>query len=334
MTDAVETMAWANTPPWHSLGTKVSNNLSPEQMCEAAGINWTVSKRPVFYKNAAGEYLPAEREFILARDSDDQFLSAVGTHWKPNQNIDAFGVFKKFVTAGKMKMETAGSLMNGKYVWGLAKLEANFAVGKSDEVKGYMLMSNPHVHGKSIIYKTTAVRVVCWNTLTMALGANLRGAAFGAKEDEGTFRVPHSQKFNSEAAEIAIGLATGLMDELKDASNLLAKKKAKPDKVEEYFGRLLNFDPAKAAHKKKDGVEIEAIKEPDMLKQFRAMLETGPGADLNTAKGTWWGATQAVTHTIDHRIGNSRDTALRAAWFGRKAGLKVDAFKLALEYAK
>lgn len=327
MTDAVESMAFANEVPWHGLGHKVSNNLSPEQMCEAAGINWTVSKRPVFYTNAAGEYLPAEREFILARDTDDQFLSAVGTHWKPNQNIEAIGVFKKFVTAGKMKMETAGSLVNGKYVWALAKMELGFTVGKSDDVLGYLLMSNPHVHGKSIIYKTTAVRVVCWNTLTMALGANLNGR-------EGAFRVPHSQKFDPAAAEIAVALATNTMDELKLASNHLAKKKAKPNKVEEYFGELLKFDPTKAVHKKKDGVEIDAIKEPDMLKQFRLMLETGPGADLVTAKGTWWGAVQSVTHVIDHRIGNNRDTALRAAWFGGKAQLKVEAYRKALEYAK
>ncbi len=327
MSENVETMAYANEVPWHGLGHKVTNALTPEEMCAAAQIDWTVSKRPAFYKNAAGEFLPTPNEFALVRDSDDKFLSAVGSSWKPNQNIDAISVFKKFVTAGKMKMETAGSLVDGKYVWALAKLGIDYTVGKDDEVTGYLLMSNPHVLGKSILYKTTAVRVVCWNTFSLALGANLKG-------NGAAFRVPHSQKFNVEAAEVAVALATNTMEELKLASNLLAKKKAKPDRVEQYWGELLQYDPKKAKKKTVKGEPTDENKEPDMLKQFRLALESGPGADLGTARGTWWGAFNSVTRVLDFEIGNKRDTALKAAWFGGKAALKVEAFQKALEYAK
>lgn len=320
----VDTMSFTGATPWHGLGFKVGNNLSPAQMLKAAKIDWTVSKRPMYFQKADGESEYIKGEFALVRDSDETFLSAVGSTWKPVQNDASIEFFKKFVVAGHMTMETAGSLQNGKYVWALAKIGADFTLGKEDEVKGYLLMSNPHVHGKSRLYQFTPIRVVCWNTLNFALGAGLKGNA-------GAFRMSHATEFNDDVkaqAEVALGLAKEQMAEFKVAATLLSKKKAKPEAVEEYFCEVLQFDP-KNAVKNKD----ESIREPKMLSLFRTALTHAPGQQMPTALGTWWGPINAVTNVVDFQIGRDRGASLRTAWMGQKSSLKRRAFDLAIKAA-
>lgn len=330
MTDAVEKMAYAGEVPWHGLGNAVSDKLSPAQMLKAAGLDWTVSKRPMFFAGPKGDtkMYPSSEDLALVRDSDNYHLSTVGTKYKPIQNADALDFFSKFTKAGKMNMETAGSLWHGRWVWGLARVGHDFALGKgskADEVRSYLLFASPHVHGKSAIIQYTSVRVVCWNTLSMALGAKMKGKG-------NPFRMPHSQEFNEhtrKAAEDALGLALEQSQEFKVVAELLAKKKAPAPKVEEYFAEILRFDPAKA-DKKKDG----EVKEPRMLPKFRHALEHAPGNALPSAQGTWWGALNAVTYVIDHETGTDRNTALRNAWLGHTANLKREALKVAIERAK
>lgn len=327
MTHAVETMAYAREVPWHGLGKKVKDNMSPQQMLKEAGIDWTVSKRPVFIEKGK-KHVEIKDRFALCRDTDDAFLSMVGTTYKPVQNEEAFEFFKKFVKAGHMTMDTAGSLWGGRYIWGLAKLGSNFKLGKDDQVTGNLLIMQPHIRGRAMIIQTTAIRVVCWNTLQMALGTNLKGESQG-----GSFRMPHSMRFDDsvkQQAELALGLAKGQMEEFHQAATLLAKKRAKEDAVEEFFCQVLKFDPKKAAKKKKGG----EIKEPRMLPKFQQALLQAPGQNLNSAKGTWWGALNAVTYVLDHEAGRDRSTALRNAWVGNNARMKRRALDLAIKHAK
>lgn len=321
MTDAVETMAYANEVPWHGLGNKVTNNLSPEQMLKSAQLDWTVSKQGLYFKKKDGSEEKIPDKYVLVRDSDQSPLTMVGSTYKPVQNDVAMEFFKKFVVAGKMKMETAGSLWNGRYIWGLARLGTDFTLGKSDDVQGYLLMCQPHVHGKAMVMQFTPIRVVCWNTLSFALGSNLKGKP-------GAFRMPHSQVFNDAVkskAEEALGLATGQMEEFQQAAALLCKKKVTEPKVEEYFCEVLKFD--------KKAAEKEGAREPLMLPKFRAALTHAPGQQMPTALGTWWGAVNAVSYVIDHQTGRERSTSLRNAWLGHTAGIKRDALSLALKRA-
>lgn len=332
MVAAVETMAYAGEVPWHGLGFKVSNDLTPAQMLKAAKLDWTVSKRPTFFQLKSGKHEPMKDKFALVRDSDERRLSNVGATYKPIQNEVAFDFFRKFVGAGHMKMETAGSLWDGRYVWALARLGADFSLGKKDEVRGYLLLSQPHVLGRAMVIQFTPIRVVCWNTLTYAIGEDLKGKA-------GAFRLPHATEFTDAVkarAEQALGLATKQMDEFKQAATLLTKKKAQPKAVEQYFCDVLKYDPktkqVTAKPLKKDEEE-KASREPRMLPWFRDALDKAPGADLPTAKGTWWGAVNAVTYVIDHEMGRDRSTSLRNAWLGHSAKIKRRAVDLALAEA-
>lgn len=324
MVDAVETMAYANEVPWHGLGVKVTNKLSPAEMLKVAGLNWQVSKQPMILANKPTIKVP--NKFALVRDTDDKVLSVVGSTYRPVQNDIAMDFFKKFVVAGHMTMETAGSLDGGRYIWGLARLGKDFSVGKNDEVRGYLLLPQPHVHGKAMVIQFTPIRVVCWNTLNMALGSNLKGGA-------GAFRMPHSMEFNDAvrtAAEVALKLASGQMDEFKQAAIMLSKKKAPEKAVEQYFCAVLKFDPKDNPRKaKKDGEQ----REPRMLPHFREALALAPGGQLGSAMGTWWGALNAVSYVIDHQTGRERETALRNAWLGHTAAIKRRALTLAIKAA-
>lgn len=330
MTAAVETMAYSGEVPWHGLGKPVNNDLTPAQMLKAAGLDWKVEKRPIYHKTKKG-YEEVAGRHALVRDKDDRVLTVTGNTYKPVQNDVSMDFFRKFVQAGHMNMETAGSLHGGQYIWALARLGKDFTLGKTDEVRGFLLLSQPHVLGKAMVIQFTPIRVVCWNTLCFALGSNLKGK--GAN----TFRMRHSVEFNDSVkkqAEVALGLASEQMDVFKACATMLTKKKAKPEKVEEFFCEVLQFDPKDLEKVKKNAKGNDAAtREPQMLPKFRDALEFSPGANLATAKGTWWGALNAVTRVIDHEIGRDRSAALRTAWMGNKANVKRTAVDLAVQYA-
>lgn len=316
----VDTMAHAGDVPWGKHGVKVTHNLSPEQMLKAAGLDWTVSKRLMF--NEWGDEVKGH--FLLTRDTDRAQLDIVGTKWKPVQNADSFDFFKKFATHGHMKMEHAGSLLGGRYVWALAHIDADFKLGKEDEVRSFVLLLSPHELGRAMVIQSLAMRTFCWNTLARLL----RG---------GAFRMPHSLVFDDRMkrnAEIALGVATEQISEFREAVTLLSKKKARTDEVIDYFGEVCEIDRGaydRANPKlKKDGTPIH----PKLLTKCEEALIHAPGAAVSPAKGTWWGALNAVTYVIDHDLGKNRDTALRTAWFGNKARVKRAALRVALERAK
>jgi len=331
MVAAIESMAYEKSQvPWHGLGVQVKSDLSPAQILKAAGLNWTVSKQKMVLQDKPKIVIPDK--FALCRDSDNAVLSVVGKVYRPVQNKDAMDFFKKFTEAGHMTMETAGALWDGRYIWGLARVGQDFKLGKDDEVRGFLLLSSPHVHGKAMVIQFTPIRVVCWNTLSMALGVDLKGKG-------SAFRMPHTQEFNDAMkvrAEEALGLAKEQMVEFREACEVLSKKKAKPDQVEEYFCEVVNFDPKATDVKKKKGKkkgDKDVVKEPRILPKFRKALTYAPGQQLPTSLGTWWGAYNAVSYTIDHSIGRNRDTALRNAWMGHQASVKRKAFSLALKRA-
>lgn len=319
-------MSYTGQVPWHGLGYAVSADLAPLEFAQTAKLDWTVSKHKL---KLDGTNVVVPNKYALVRNTDQKILSFVGSAYKPIQNDIAIDFFTKFVKAGHMTMETAGSLHHGRYVWALARIDKEFNVGKgtgrkSDRVKGYLLLLNPHVFGMSFLMQTTAVRVVCWNTLNFALGKGLKGHA-------GAFRMPHSMVFDDtmkERAEVALGLARSQIDQFADAAKLLASKRAQPDDVKLFFNEVLSFDPEKAKVLK-DG----RIRVPKMLTRFNDALIMAPGMDIPTAEGTWWGAFNAVTAVVDHISGRERDTALASAWVGYTADIKRRAFRLALDKA-
>ena len=121
MIDGVAQMAYVGDLPWHGLGVRVSNDLTPAQMQQKAGLDWSVEKVDAFI-NVGGEQVPTGQQALI-RSSDNSILTNVGENWNPVQNDEAFDFFSDFVMAGDMEMHTAGSLKNGQVVWALAKVK-------------------------------------------------------------------------------------------------------------------------------------------------------------------------------------------------------------------
>lgn len=332
MSHAVENMAYAGETPWHGLGFKVDGDLTPEEMVKAAKLDWTVSKRKLWMpgstKSTKNEpTLDVPGYFALTRDTDNQVMSIVGKGYKPVQNAEAMDFFSKFVKAGHMTMETAGSLHEGRYIWGLAKIGKGFNLSKSDRLEGYLLMMQPHIANMAMVFKFTPIRVVCWNTLSCALGASF---ASSGRIVEAGFRMPHSRTFNDEtrtAAEQALGLSLKQLEEFKEISEKLSKTKLTDVQASAYF-----YDVVKVAQDAKAANDTGA-RVPVMVAKFTDALTNAPGQKLNTAKGTAWGALNAVTYVVDHEMGRSRDIGLRNAWLGDSARVKNRALDLALKIA-
>ena len=137
MVAAVETMAYAGEVPWHGLGTKVPHDLSTDEMLKKSGLDWYVEKLPTYVNAPSGQQKTGS--FALVRSSDNKVLApSVGQNWNPVQNKEAFDFFSEYVEAGDLEMHTAGSLMDGKMVWALAKVKQSF-----DPLKELTVTSRP-----------------------------------------------------------------------------------------------------------------------------------------------------------------------------------------------
>lgn len=322
MTANVESMAYQGKEPWHGLGVKVPDDLSPDEMVKAAGLEWFVRKEQMYLANKQ----PVMGNYALTRyqpndNGELEYMSTLGVcgpKYEPTQNRDAFRFFQKFTKAGSMTLETAGSLDEGRQVWCLAKINENFVLPGNDKVEGYVLLYHPHIWGKALSIMFTPIRVVCQNTLTMALATK-----------SGAFRMPHLYAFDDDvivAAEETLGLSSTLLKGFKDNAEFLSSKKYSQEDVLEYIAtlfdrRLLQEDEFVPGDFNRTAARV------------RALLKHQPGAEMKSANDTWWGAFNAVTYYVDHEAGNDRDTALKSAWFGQRAGLKRRALEAAIDFA-
>jgi len=308
-------MAYAGDVPWHGIGVKVLPDLTPVQMLDAAGLNWEVKKVPLFAE-FDGKSIRTGAE-ALVRDSDDKVLTIVTDTWNPCQNLEAFEFFNEFVAAGDMEMHTAGSLMGGKHVWALAKINDSFELFGGDKVEGFLLFSNPHQFGKSIDVRFTPTRVVCNNTLTLALGS-------AAKQ---MVKVNHRRVFDGDQVKRTLGIATDKLAKYKEMAQFLGEHRYTNENVVEYFNRIF----PKTSDKKGE-TEFKNIPHSQAAKLAMAALDTQPGAEF--ARGSWWSAYNSVTYLTDHVLGRSNDTRMQSAWFGINQQKKVQALNLAVEMAQ
>jgi phage/plasmid-like protein (TIGR03299 family) len=308
----VAQMAYAGDTPWHRLGTKVPADLTPDQMLEAAGLDWNVTKIPAF-ATIAGEQVSVGHS-ALVRESDNKVLDVVSNDWNPVQNAEAFDFFNEFVMAGDMQMNTAGSLKGGTIVWGLAKVNESFELFKGDKIDSYLLFTNFHKYGFSTDVRFTPIRVVCNNTLTLSLSSAV----------ERMVRISHRQAFDAANVKDMLGIATDKLTKYKEMAAYLGSKKAKHESVVEYFERIF---PLASTKEEEEGVKKLSKNANIAL----AVLDTQPGAEF--AQGSWWQSFNAVTYMTDHILGRNDDNRMASAWYGQNKTLKTKALELAIEYA-
>jgi len=312
MAHEVETMAYAGELPWHGLGTKVSNDLTPEQMMDAAGLNWEVEELQSFVRFNGQEVATGQKS--LVRKTDGKVLTNVGANWNPVQNATAFEFFNDYVMAGDMEMHTAGSLKEGQVVWALAKVKESFDLFGGDQVDSYLLFSNPHQYGKSIDIRFTPIRVVCNNTLTFSLSQNA----------ERSVKVGHRTAFDAEGVKTTLGIAHEKFAKYKEMAQFLGTKRFSMDSLIAYYNDVFPNTSRTNENKTVDNLSRNA-------KLCMDVIDTQPGAEY--AEGTWWQAFNSVTYVTDHVQGRNAENRLHSQWFGGNQLRKIKAAEKAVEYA-
>ena len=325
--DGKAQLAYVGDVPWHNLGTRVDPDLTPDEFMVAAGLNWSVDKEDVYRKTDEGEFIAVPKKQALVRSSDSKYLDIVSDKWIPVQNEEAFGFFDDYVKAGGMTMHTAGSLKDGQIMWALAEVDESFSLfGGKDEVKSYMLLSNPHQFGRGVDIRFTPTRVVCNNTLSMALAGK---ATLGIS-------LNHRSAFDANKVKEALNEASQKLDTYREMSEFLGRKKFTEASLFEYFTRVFPKTTTKAGSASFDEL-MKSFKAGEKVASRNALsamevIDTQPGAEFG--RGTWWSAYNAVTFMTNHTTGHNPDTRMQSVWYGSNKDRNIEALGLAVEYAE
>lgn len=240
----------------------------------------------------------------------------VSQRYKVVQPRQVLEFYRDLSEVAGFELETAGVLKAGRRFWALARTGKSTALKGNDLVHGYLLLATSCDGTLATMAIPTSVRVVCNNTLAVALqGANQAGAV----------RVPHSTRFDAQAVKRQLGIAVGQWDSFMYRMKTLAERKVKTHEAMNYLLKVI-------CQSEQPG-EGTGLANERALKKVQALYEGhGRGAELQAAKGTAWGLLSAITEYVDHeKQARSQDNRLDSAWFGQGAAIKQRALDHALQ---
>ena len=278
MSANVETMFSVREVPWHYELTKDATKLIQEaptskDALELAGLDWTVDGKPVYDSNG----VEIKGYKANTRSSDGSVLGVVTNRYKVVQNFEAFDFTDNLIGEG-VTYETAGSLKNGKTIWLLAKMPERKIL--DDDFDPYICFTNSHDGTGAIRVVSTPIRVVCNNTLNLALDSASR-----------SWSTRHMGDMNSKLQEAkhTLQLANDYLNALAENADRLANEKFMPEDVNAVLDELFPVTEDMSDRKKnniqlvKDGIQA-CMLAPDLIKF------------LNTK----WGFINAVSDWVGH----------------------------------
>ena len=306
--------------PWHGLGTELENPATAHEAIVAAGLDYEVSKQPLLTTDG----LPVPGHRAVVREDAQVVLGVVGERYTLIQNRDAFGFFDGVVGAGQAIYHTAGALGAGERIWALAKIPGELRVnGTDDVVEKFLLLTNTHDGSSALRLFFTPVRVVCQNTLNVALSG---GAHQGVS-------IRHTKNLKSKVAEAqrVLGFAVRYYDDLEGILGRLSDISMTTRAVRAYFESVVPDNPKAESHSRTQNIRED----------LECLFETGKGNELPGVRRTLWAAVNAVTEYADHhRSTHGQDASdrassrLKSTWFGSGAKLKGHAWGEALKLAE
>jgi phage/plasmid-like protein (TIGR03299 family) len=303
-------IAYAGKTPWHGLGQALTPDASIDRWTLDAGLAYDVLEAPVMFQTNATE---APEQFkgrkVLYRSDTGGALAVVSDGYNVVQPSDVMGFFAKLVELGGFQMETAGVLSYGRRVWALAKVNEGADIVEGDTVRPYVLLGTSYDGTMATVAKFTSIRVVCNNTITAALG----------RENAGTVRVLHSERFNPDAVRLELGIVGDNWERFLVQSRKLSKETMSEVEADAFVAALLQ--PYHTSEK-----------DLNQTKGYRRIMELfnggAIGAEIPGVMGTRWAMLNAVTEMVDHERGRSTNTRMESAWFGTGAALKNKALEL------
>jgi len=294
--------------PWHKLGTRLDNPATSKEAIEAAGLDFEVVLKPVHtYVDFDEKLIP--NKYATVRSDTNDVLGVVGARYQPIQNREAFTFFDSLVGEGEAIFHTAGVLSKGERIWVLAKLPDYIKIGKKDIVDKYLLLTNSHDGSSVVRAKLTPIRVVCNNTLSVALTGT---------QQEVRIRHTVSAVDKLEEGHKLLKLSNSLYEQLDSIFNKMALRKISDKQLMDYVKTLVPDNPESKYHTRTENIRNSILD----------LHESGQGADLS--RGTAWGAYNALVEHVDYFQGSKQpDKHLKSIWFGSGERLKLQAFKLA-----
>ena len=299
-------IAYVGETPWHGLGEKLPAGAPIESWLRAARLDWELKRLPVQYL-VDGKVRTMNGRFVLMRNDTDEALSVVSADYQIVQPKEVLEFYRELVTAYGFTLETAGALDHGRKVWALAKTPITDTVDKAgnDAIAAYLLLATSCDKTLATTAAFTSIRVVCQNTLFFAIEDNRESRRAQVK-------VPHNLRFHPERVmqelEIMDKAWSGFLAKVRNMVNY----QMEPDRALCFFDDLFLERNVNAFSRK-------AQRERDTV---MALFRSAPGQDLPSAKGTLWGAVNAVTYYADHVRSGAAGDRLDGAWFGPGSTLK------------
>ena len=294
---------------WHGLGARLSQVATAQEAIEAANMGWEVGMREVFIQTPSGQFMEVTDKKAVTRLDNGKVFGIFSNQYTPLQNRDAFTFFDSVVGAGEAIYHTAGTLAGGSRIWILAKLPGDLKLSDTDVLERYILLANSHDGSLAVTMKPTTVRVVCNNTLSVALGG----------ETNKLFRAVHT---------------SSVMQRVNQARETLGLQEA-------YFANVMRGIERLADERMTQAAANEFLVELFGQEENREAISTRMQNQIDTVgnlfvKGTGnhgvnrWDMLNAVTEFVDHKRTKDDDKRLDAAWFGGGKDLKQKAWNLLL----
>lgn len=219
----VESMFSVREKPWHGLGTIVKEAPDSREALRLAGLDWEVHQKPVYTESGI---IPGYKANV--RSTDQKVLGVVTDRYKVVQNTEAFA-FTDALLGNGVRYETTGSLQGGRKVWLLARLPREYIIS-GERISPYLVFSNTHDGSGAVRVAVTPVRVVCNNTLNLALQTASRSWSMVHTGDiKGKIREAEDTLFKAE----------DYMDKLGNEFEALRRKKVTDRQLMEYIETLL-----------------------------------------------------------------------------------------------
>ncbi|PYC20258.1 hypothetical protein DMO17_18865, partial [Aquipseudomonas alcaligenes] len=275
MAHLIEQMAYVGDAPWHGLGNQLTQKQPIEVWQREAGMDWQILESPVHFKSDAIGHLGTIHSFpeqkVLFRSDSKAPLSVVSRRYHTVQPREVLEFYRDLTEVSGYELETAGVLKGGRKFWALARTGQGTALKGNDQVNGYLLLATSCDGTLATTATPTTVRVVCNNTLTIALDGTTRA-----------IKVPHSTRFDPQAVKKQLGIAISQWDEFMYRMRALTDRKVKPKEALSFITTVMG-DSSPNAQQKEVVPNIRAMQKVESLFQGR-----GRGSSLESASGTAW----------------------------------------------
>lgn len=319
MTTGEAAFAFINQSAWHGLGNELEAGAPIETWAKSAHMDWEIFRTAVKFDvvsddmSALTNTLIYPDKNVLYRSDTNAPLSVVSSSYNIVQPIEVLEFYRDLVDTAGLELETAGVLFGGKRFFALANTKKMAVLPGDDKVKGYLLLTTSCDGTLATTAQFTSVRVVCFNTLSVAV-----------KDENTRIKVPHNRVWKPAEVKEQLGFIDQGWNRFSEQIGLLAAKTVERDKAVEFLIELFG-DPS-------IGVEDQNPAVMQKCANVWALFKgEGMGSKLTSAEDTMWGLLNAVTETIDHHTGHrTADARVNSAWYGVGNTLKTKAFELAL----